>query len=281
MQTHRVALVQMQCWEDRKRNVETACSQVARAAEVGATVVCLQELFNTVYFCHEEDASNFRLAETIPGPTTATLGRTAQSCGVTIVAPLFERTDSEYYNSAAVIRPDGTIAGTYRKSSIPLSTLSDWTSREKYYFKPGNTGFPVFDTPGGLRVGVLICYDRHFPEAARVLALRGADIILIPTATGGPARRSWEVELQGMAVSNVLYVGGVNRVGHDDGDLRRPKYFGASVFCSYDGTVLAIAGEEIDDVIYVDIDLAAMSTARQALGWYRDRRPDLYADLVR
>lgn len=276
-----LALVQMNCGDDRGANVDKACLLIEEAATHGARIICLQELFSTPYFCHAEDPEYWDLAESVPGPTTDRIGSIARKTSSFVVAPLYEKAIAgELYNTAAVIGPDGAVAGIYRKSSIPLSVMDDWQSREKFYFKPGNTGFTVFSTPFGVSLGVLICYDRHFPEAARVLALRGADVLLVPAATGGPSRATWEIEVRALAIANVCYVGAVNRVGHDNGDVHRPRYFGASLVCDFNGRVLSQASDGGDEVVYAEIDLNSMAQARNRLGWFRDRRPDLYGALA-
>jgi N-carbamoylputrescine amidase len=277
----RLGLVQMACTDDQSRNVAHAAAQIERAALRGAQLVCLPELFNVPYFCHSEDLAKLSYAQPIPGPATDAISAVAAKFGIVVVAPTYELAPSgERFNSAAIIGPDGTLIDVYRKSSIPLSIMADWTSVEQFYFSAGDTGFRVVETPFGISLGVLICYDRHFPEAARVLALRGADLILVPTATGGPSRDSWEIELRAHAIANICYVAGVNRVGWDNGDTSRPRYYGASFVCGCRGEVLASAGETDDELVFADIDTVVMSTARNQLGWFRDRRPDLYGDIT-
>jgi predicted amidohydrolase len=276
----RVGLVQMSCDDDSDLNIAHASDLIKEAARAGAELIVLPELFSHPYFCHVETEAAWSRAEPIPGPTTDRLGRLAAELGVWLVAPLYERAPADQlFNAAAVIDPRGSVVGRYRKSSIPLSVLPTWTSREKFYFQPGNTGFTVFSGPRGLRFGVLICYDRHFPEAARALALGGADVIVIPTATGGPAFDTWEIELRAMAIANTCFVAGVNRVGRDAKDPERQEYFGSSLLCSYEGTVLDKAGSRDEAIVIGAIETASMATHRQRLGWFRDRRPDLYGSL--
>ncbi|MFT3872633.1 MAG: nitrilase-related carbon-nitrogen hydrolase [Nocardioides sp.] len=277
----RVGLLQMQAVDSVPANLANAAVLVSKAAQAGARIVCLPELFATPYFCHDVDPANFAYAERLDGQTVETMRTVAKRHGVTIVAPIYEcAPDGKNYNTAAVIHGDGTLAGVYRKSSIPRSVMSDWVSVEQDYFAPGDTGFRVFDDPSGIRVGIMICYDRHFPEAARVLALRGADLILVPAATGGPSRKWWDVELRAHAIANICYVAGVNRVGFDDHDVDRPFYYGASLIAAHDGSILASGSESTQDVVVADLDLMAMKRAREELGWLRDRRPDLYGDLT-
>nr|WP_300151427.1 nitrilase-related carbon-nitrogen hydrolase [Propionicimonas sp.] len=276
-----VCLVQMRGGDDRAANVAHAIALVEEAAGHGAQIVCLPELFNLPYFCHEEDSTRLALAEPVPGPTVDAIAELARRLSIVIVAPLYElAADGRRYNTAVTIDVDGSIVGHYRKSSIPRSLLPNWTSLEQYYFAPGDTGFEVVSTPFGINLGVLICYDRHFPEAARVLALRGADLILVPTATGGPAASSWAVELRAHAIANICYVGGVNRVGRDAGDPSRPHYFGSSLIVGCDGHVLAQAGDAGEELIYAQVNKVTMTELRKGLGWFRDRRPDLYAELT-
>lgn len=281
MTTLRAALVQMSTVYDKDLNLKKAESLVREAAAGGAKLVCLQELFNTIYFPYEIEVRHTELAEPIPGPTTDRLQTIAVECGVVIVAPIYEKaTDAPLlYNSAAVINADGSLVGTYRKSSIPLAYTESIVGIEKYYFAPGDTGFITFDTPFDVRFGILICYDRHFPEAARSLALQGAQMILVPTATTGMSRDIWELELRGHAVANLCYVGGVNRVGVDSGGDTR-HWYGSSLWVGPSGQVLAQAGDTEDEVLYGDLDFSVLPDLRNTWGFFRDRRPDLYGSLV-
>lgn len=277
----RVGLVQMNCDDDPGINLAHASDLIREAARAGAELIALPELFGHPYFCHVETESDWSRAEPIPGPTTNHLGQLAAELGVWLVASLYERAPADQlFNAAAVIDSSGSIIGRYRKSSIPLSVMPSWQSREKYYFQPGDTGFRVFSGPRGLRFGVLICYDRHFPEAARSLALGGAALIVVPTATGGPAIDSWEIELRAMAIANICFVAGINRVGWDARDIKRPEYFGSTMLCSYDGTVMQRASSHGEAVVTDVIDTAPMTLQRGRLGWFRDRRPDLYGSLA-
>jgi len=277
----KAALVQFSGSAEKERNIAKAREHVARAAAAGANIVCLQELFNTIYFCYTEEPAFWRLAEPIEGPTIAAMRELAAQHGIVLVAPIYEQAiKGELYNTAVVIGPDGQIMGKYRKTSIPLVKTPSLVGNEKYYFKPGNTGFPVWQTPFGVNVGVMICYDRHFPEHARLLALNGADLVFVPTATCGMSRYLWEIELQAHAIDNIYYVGGVNRVGYDDGGSPDQKYYGASFFADPKGRILAQAGEEQDEIVYAEIDTGAIEDLRNEWGFFRDRRPDLYAELA-
>lgn len=277
----RVGLIQMSTYYDKGKNVQKAEDLIREAAADGAKLVCLQELFNTVYFPFEIDARHMDLAEPIPGPTTDRLQAVAGETGVVIVAPIYEKVmDGLLYNSAAVLSSDGSLAGVYRKSSIPLAYTESIVGIEKYYFAQGDTGFITFDTPLDVRFGILICYDRHFPEAARALALGGAQLILVPTATTGMSRDVWELELRGHAVANLCYVGGVNRVGVDQGGDTR-HWYGSSLWVSPTGEIISQASDTKDEILFADLDFSVISKLRNTWGFFRDRRPDLYGDLTK
>lgn len=271
----RIALIQMSCKDDPAPNLAKALRLIDRAAEKGAQVVALQELFNTPYFPNRpRDRKYLALAEPIPGPTTERVAAKAKEHGVLILAPVYEKEMAGvYYNSAALLGPDGEILGTYRKMHIPHSD----NFIEKYYFKPGNLGFPVFDTPFG-KIGVLICYDRHFPEGARALGLGGAELLLIPVASPRPtASEVFIKELMGMAIANQFFVAAVNRVGKEADD----RFYGSSLVCDPRGNVLAMAGDKKDEVLVADIDLSQVAATRNNWLFYRDRRPDAYGALTR
>lgn len=278
----KAALIQFQASTDKQENIEKATRYVKVAADNGAHIVCLQELFNTTYFCWTEKPDFWSFAEPIPGPTIDTMCQVAADNRVVLVAPIYEKAiKGELYNTAVVIGPDGQIMGKYRKTSIPLVKTPDLVGNEKYYFKPGNLGFPVWQTPFGVNVGVMICYDRHFPEHARLLALNGADLVFVPTATAGMSRYLWEIELQAHAIDNIYYIGGLNRVGKDQGEAGSPtqEYYGSSFFADPKGKIMTQAKDNEDDIIYAEIDLATMEELRNTWGFFRDRRPDAYAGL--
>jgi N-carbamoylputrescine amidase len=277
----KAALIQFTGAFEKERNIEKATRYVAEAAANGAQIVCLQELFNTTYFCYTENPEFWGLAEPIPGPTIDAMCRVAAEHRIVLVAPIYEKEiPGELYNTAVVIGPNGDIMGKYRKSSIPLVKTPSIVGNEKYYFKPGNTGFPVWQTPFGVNVGIMICYDRHFPEHARLLALNGADLVFVPTATCGMSRYLWEIELQAHAIDNIYYVGGVNRVGKDDGGSPDQHYYGSSFFTDPKGKILAQAGDQEDEIVYAEIDTSVIEDLRNEWGFFRDRRPDLYAELA-
>jgi beta-ureidopropionase len=278
----KAALIQFSGAFDKEKNLAKAKKYVAEAAANGAQIVCLQELFNTTYFCYTEEPTFWDLAEPIPGPTIDEMSKLAAQHKIVLVAPIYEKAmKGELYNTAVVLSPAGEIMGKYRKTSIPLVKTSNLVGNEKFYFKPGNLGFPVWQTPFGVNVGVMICYDRHFPEHARLLALNGADLVFVPTATAGMSRYLWEIELQAHAIDNIYYVGGVNRVGLDEGGSPTQEYYGSSFFCDPKGKIISQASDKADQIIYAEIDLRAMEDLRNTWGFFRDRRPDAYAAIAK
>ncbi len=281
MSLTKAALIQFTGASDKAANIEKAKTYVAEAAANGANIVCLQELFNTIYFCYVENPDFWKLAEPVPGPTTDEMSKLAAEHGIVLVAPIYEKAiKGELYNTAVVIGPDGEIMGRYRKTSIPLVKTPSLVGNEKYYFKPGDLGFPVWQTPFGVNVGVMICYDRHFPEHARLLALNGADLVFVPTATGGMSRYLWEIELQAHAIDNIYFVGGVNRVGFDKGGSTDQSYYGASFFTDPKGKILSQASEDKDEIVYAEIDTSVIEDLRNEWGFFRDRRPEMYAQIA-
>ena len=278
----KLGLIQFAGKQDKQSNLKRAAELARQAVDQGAEVLCFHELANVVYFPFEEHSRYFPWAEPIPsGPSARFFADLARSHGITLVAPLFECVGTEYYNTAAVIAPDGSLLGTYRKSSIPHIRRNGHvaTGFEKYYFRPGNLGFPVFQTPLGLRVGVLICFDRHFPEHFRALALEGAQLICVPTTSPRTGERAWLFELQAAAFANGCWVAGVNRVGRDEGGSAN-DWFGSSALISPRGEVVAQAGDKDDEVIVAEFDPAEADEVRAAWGFMRDRRPELYGRLV-
>ena len=278
----RIAGVQFVGHADKATNIDIAERLVRQAAARGARIACLPELFSTMYFCVETRPEHFDWAEPVPGPTTDRMGTLARELGIALIAPVFERApDGRYFNTAAVLGPAGELIGKYRKSSIPFMDAArsqEPRGNEKFYFSPGDLGFPVFDTPFA-RIGILICYDRHFPEAARVLGLGGAEILFVPTATTRMTRYLWDVELRAHAIANVYYVCGVNKVGVDVGGSARDHH-GNSLIASPRGEILAEASATGDDIALADVDLSALPALRSLWGYYRDRRPDKYGPVV-
>jgi beta-ureidopropionase len=276
----KAALIQMSTGLEKEPNVAKAERLVREAAAGGAKVVCLPELFSTVYFPFEIDPKYLPLAEPIPGPTTMRMQQICKEAQIVLVAPIFEKAiDGLLFNSAPVVGTQGELLGLYRKSSIPLTTLPPMVGLEKYYFAPGDSGFVVFDTPFDVRFGILICYDRHFPEAARALALKGAQLIVVPTATLGMSRDIWELELRAHAFANGCFVGGVNRVGPEQNG--RAQFYGSSLWVDPTGRIIAQAGDSSDEILYADLDFELVTDIRTKWAFFRDRRPDLYGDLSR
>jgi N-carbamoylputrescine amidase len=250
---------------------------LAQAAKKGAKIVCLQELFNGPYFCAEVHHRWYHLAEPIPGPTTELMQGVAKKHGMFIIVPIYEvENTGVYYNTAVVIDGYGKVLGKYRKNHIP--NIPPGFS-EKFYFKPGNLGYPVWKTDLG-NVGVYICYDRHFPEGARALGLAGADMIFNPSATTvGVSRYLWELEQPAHAVANGYFVGAINRVGIEE-PWRSGRFYGSSYFCNPRGQIIAKASEDKDEVLVADLDLDEVRQIRNAWQFYRDRRPETYGPLV-
>ena len=282
-----IGLIQAQALAGREENLERAGALVEQAAQRGAQVVCLQELFAGPYFCQTEDAAFFDLAEPIPGPCTRHMDEVAKRTGTAIVVPVFERRASGvYHNSAAVLGPDGAILGVYRKMHIP----DDPCFHEKFYFAPGDLGFRALDTPFG-RIGVLICWDQWFPEAARLTAMQGAAVLFYPTAIGwhprekaafgAEQREAWRLVQRGHAVANGVYVAAVNRVGHEipaaGGDGL--EFFGASFVAGPMGELLAEAGQE-EAVLVARVDGERIEAVRRGWPFFRDRRIDAFGGLL-
>lgn len=268
----KIALAQFTHSGDRAASVEKAVAWMGRAAADGASVIVFPEMAFDFFFPQvRADARYFDWAEPIPGPTTRRFQEAAANHGIVTVINLFERAGpGRYYDASPVIDADGTLLGASRMIHI----AEEPGYNEKYYYWPGDTGFPVYETAAG-RIGVAICYDRHYPEHFRALALGGAELVLVPTATStseGAFRQVWEVEIQAAAVANGIFVAVANRVGRD-GDLR---FFGRSFAVSPFGRTLARAAEEAEELLTIDIDLSEIEFARRALPFLRDRRADLY-----
>ena len=279
----KIAGVQFGGHVDKDVNLATATRLIREAARRGAQIICPPELFSTIYFCVETRPEYFDWAEPIPGPTTDRMAALARETGTVLICPIFERTeDGLFYNSAAVLGPDGGLIGKYRKSSIPFmdrGLSAEPRGNEKFYFRPGDLGFPTFPTPFGVRIGILICYDRHFPEAARILGLGGAEVVFVPTVTSGMTRYLWDLELRAHAVTNIYYVCGVNKVGVDVGGSSR-NHFGSSLIANPRGEIIAQANDSGEDMAIADIDVSVIPELRAMWGYYRDRRPDLYGALA-
>jgi beta-ureidopropionase len=269
------ALIQMGFTEDVDRNVGRAAELIGKAGEEGAKIVALSELATSIYFCYEMNRDYFDLAETVPGPSTERISAAAAEADCYVIFPLYERAkDGQLYNSAAFIDRRGEIVGVYRKNLIPIMKFEGVEGVEKFYFRPGNLGYPVFDTDLGVKVGITICYERHFPEGPRSLALAGADVIFVPTAT--PAgQHVWDLELRAMAVANLLWVAGINRLGPDQGGSDM-EFFGSSLVSAPNGEIAAQASADQEEILHAEIDTALSATLREGWGFFRDRRPEIY-----
>jgi N-carbamoylputrescine amidase len=279
----RIALVQMSCEAEPRRNLEKALTRIEEAAARGAKVICLQELFRSRYFCQSEEAGNFDLAEPIPGPSTEALSAVAAARKVVVVGSLFERrTEGIYHNTAVVLDADGRLAGRYRKMHIP----DDPHYYEKFYFTPGDLDFTAHRTAHAT-VGALVCWDQWFPEAARLVALAGAQIVFYPTAIGwergeveAVRRRqlqAWETVQRGHAIANGMFVAVANRVGAEDS----LEFWGNSFVVDPFGEVIAHAGASAEEILIADCNLGLIEETRRNWPFLRDRRIDAYGDLLR
>jgi N-carbamoylputrescine amidase len=282
-----LGLIQMACEEDPQVNLEKAIVRIREAARQGGQIICLQELFRSPYFCQRQDPSLFDLAEAIPGPTSEQLAKVAREMNTVIVASLFERrTAGVYHNTAIVLDADGSLKGIYRKMHIPDDPLY----YEKYYFTPGDLGFKAFDTRFG-RIGVLVCWDQWYPEGARLTALRGANVLIYPTAIGWHPREkqefgeaqhdAWELMQRAHAVANGVYVAAINRVGHEgpkDGGL---EFWGGSFVSDPFGRILKRAAHDQEEIVIVECRLANLEETRRNWPFLRDRRIDAYGDITR
>jgi N-carbamoylputrescine amidase len=273
----RAAIVQTEWTGDKDSMIKKNADYAREAAKQGAQVMCFQEIFNAPYFCQVQENEHFDYAEPIPdGATTKLMQDLAKETNMVLVVPIFEKEqEGLYYNTAAVIDADGTYLGKYRKQHIP-HVRGFW---EKFYFRPGNGGYPVFDTAVG-KVGVYICYDRHFPEGWRALGLNGAKIVFNPSATSrGLSMYLWNLEQPAAAVANEYFVGAINRVGKEEyGDN---DFYGSSYFVGPRGQLVGEAASDTDEELVIrDLDLDEIEEVRQQWAFYRDRRPDAYDDLV-
>ena len=269
----RAALIQMKASMKREENHDRAEEFLKEAARQDAEVACLQEMFATWFFAQTLDAKYQELAEPIDGPTVTRMRAVARALKLWVVVPFYERVmPGELYNATVLVDAAGGIVGHYRKHHIPMSSHF----QEKFYFRPGNLGYPVYDTPFG-RVGIMICYDRHFPEAARALGLNGAEVVFVPTATTlrGFSRTVWEAELRGHAIANGYFVGGVNRVGKE----LDSEYYGASIFIDPLGQTLVQAADQ-EEVLVTELSRQRLEEVRRFWPFFRDRRPDSYGRLV-
>jgi len=281
----KVGLVQMSCSSNKEENMQKAIAGIKDAAAKGANIVCLQELFTSLYFCDVEDYENFKLAEKIPGATTDTLGQVAAACNVVVIASLFEkRTQGIYHNTTAVIDADGKYLGMYRKMHIP----DDPAYYEKFYFTPGDLGYKTFDTKFA-KIGVLICWDQWYPEAARLTALQGAEILFYPTAIGWATSQdeatnieqynAWQTIQRSHAVANGVHVVSVNRVGLEQNGAM--KFWGGSFVSNPFGTLLYKGSHDNEETEVVEIDTDATDRYRTHWPFMRDRRIDSYENITK
>jgi N-carbamoylputrescine amidase len=282
----RLGLIQMACELDPQANLEHAVEKIREAAQQGAQIICLQELFRSQYFCREEDARLFDLAESIPGPSTERLCPLAAELGVVIVASLFEkRATGLYHNTAVIIDADGALLGLYRKMHIPDDPLFF----EKFYFTPGDLGFRSFDTKFG-RIATLVCWDQWYPEAARLAAMTGANVIFYPTAIGwhpsekaefGQAQHdAWRTMQRSHAIANGIYVAAVNRVGFEGPADKGLEFWGASFVSDPFGRILAEGSHDKEEILIVDCDVKQMEEVRRNWPFLRDRRIDAYGPIT-
>lgn len=285
MQKVKVGIVQMSCTADKQANLQKAIDKIKEAAAKDAQIICLQELFTSLYFCDVEDYNNFNLAEPIPGPTSDALSKIAKELGVVIIASLFEkRTRGIYHNTTAILNADGTYLGKYRKMHIP----DDPAYYEKFYFTPGDLGYKVFNTKFA-KIGVLICWDQWYPEASRITSLMGAEILFYPTAIGWAASQdettnteqfnAWQIIQRSHSVANGLHVVSVNRVGiEQDGAM---KFWGGSFIANPFGTIIYKASHEEEEVHVEELDLDKTDRYRTHWPFLRDRRIDSYQQITK
>ena len=265
--------------EIKQSMVEKHVGMIRKAAADGAQIVCLQEIFNGPYFCAEQTTRWYESTEQVPeGPTVQRMMTLAKELGVALIIPVYEvEEEGVFYNTAAVIGRDGAYLGKYRKTHIPHVAPGFW---EKFYFRPGNLGYPVFDL-GFCKIGVYICYDRHFPEGARALGLNGAEIVFNPSATvAGLSEYLWKLEQPAHAVANGYFVGAINRVG-TEAPWKIGEFYGQSYFCDPRGKIIAEASRDKDEIVTADLDLDMIAEVRRTWQFFRDRRPEMYGDLVK
>ncbi|HTK27697.1 MAG TPA: nitrilase-related carbon-nitrogen hydrolase [Pyrinomonadaceae bacterium] len=278
IQAHNVAPADAQIEEIKKTNIDNQMKLVEEAAKQGVQMLCFQEIFTTPYFCAEQQTRWYDAVEKIPdGPTVKLMQDVAKQHGMVLIVPIYEEEQTGvYYNSAAVIDADGKYLGKYRKTHIPHVAPGFW---EKFYFRPGNLGYPCFDTAFA-RIGIYICYDRHFPEGARCLGLNGAEIIFNPSATvAGLSEYLWKLEQPAHAVANGYFVGAINRVG-TEAPWNIGEFYGQSYFCDPRGQIVAEGTRDQDELIVADLDMDKIKEVRNTWQFFRDRRPDLYGPIV-
>ena len=278
IQAHNISPAHMPIDEIKKENIENQLEYVEQAAKQGVQILCFQEIFTTPYFCAEQETRWYEAVERVPdGPTVKLMQEVAKEHGMVLIVPVYEEEQAGvYYNTAAVIDADGSYLGKYRKTHIPHVAPGFW---EKFYFRPGNLGFPCFDTAFA-RIGVYICYDRHFPEGARCLGLNGAEIVFNPSATvAGLSEYLWKLEQPAHAVANGYFVGAINRVG-TEAPWNIGEFYGQSYFCDPRGQIIAEGSRDKDELIVADLDMDMIREVRNTWQFFRDRRPDLYGQII-
>lgn len=279
IQAHNVAPADAPIEEIKKANIDNQMKLVEDAAEQGVQMLCFQEIFTTPYFCAEQQTRWYDAVEKVPdGLTVKLMQDVAKQHGMVLIVPIYEEEQTGiYYNTAAVIDADGKYLGKYRKTHIPHVAPGFW---EKFYFRPGNLGYPCFDTAFA-RIGVYICYDRHFPEGARCLGLNGAEIIFNPSATvAGLSEYLWKLEQPAHAVANGYFVGAINRVG-TEAPWNIGEFYGQSYFCDPRGQIIAEGSRDKDELVVADLDMDKIREVRNIWQFFRDRRPDLYDPIVK
>jgi beta-ureidopropionase len=277
MTTVRAAVVQCNANMSKQEAIEKHIELIGKAAAEGAQVTCLQEIFHGPYFPAEQDTKWYATAEPVDGPTVTRMRDVAREHGMVLIVPFYEEAQTGvYYNTAVIIESDGTLAGKYRKSHIPHVGPCFW---EKFYFKPGNLGYPVFNTSVG-KIGLIICYDRHFPEIGRALGLKGAELVFNPSATvESLSKYLWELEQPAHAVANGYWIAAINRVGAEP-PLTEHRFYGSSYFCNPRGQIVAKASDSQDEVLIHDVDLDMNREVRNTWQFLRDRRPETYGELT-
>ncbi len=278
IQAANVAPVDQPLEQVKRAMIDKHLLYIEQAAKAGAQIVCLQEIFYGPYFCAEQQIRWYDFTERVPdGPTIREMQDVARKHRIVLIVPVYEREqEGVFYNTAAVIGSDGSYLGKYRKTHIPHVAPGFW---EKFYFRPGNLGYPVFDV-GIAKIGLYICYDRHFPEGARALGLNGAEIVFNPSATvAGLSEHLWKIEQPAHAVANGYFIGAINRVGME-APWNIGQFYGTSYFCNPRGQIIAEASRENDEVLTADLDLDLIAEVRKTWQFFRDRRPDMYEALV-
>jgi len=266
----KLAGIQLACYEEKERNIEKAVKFVKIAAEKGAKIICFQELFTSPWFPREMNKKHFSFAEKTDGPSIISMQELSRDCEVVIICPIFEKGEEGFFNSAVVIDAGGKILGQYRKIHVPQIPL--W--EEKYYFSPGNLGFPVFKTKFAV-IGIQICWDNFFPEGSRILALKGAQVIFSPTAAAFASHKRWETVISGNAISNSVYIFRINRVGSEE----KQYFYGRSFCVSPEGELMDKPTGMKEAIAFIDIDLKEIERVRKEWSFFKDRRPEVYQEI--